>query len=344
MNHYLTSLTRISDLNRTTWGVQPLPRDVWTRGDYVAAEVIGLHGQRQIELASGRMMELAQGDLLVGAFGDRFATLEATGSWRDIREDGRFHCLTSAGLFGRARSRSDFIPQMMRLEYRGHVIRHGARVRMEDFVQQIPVCAYSKPTILIMGTSMSAGKTTASRIVIRQLKSVGLRVVGAKLTGAGRFRDILSMSDAGADVIFDFTDVGLPSTVMNDEEFEPYLGQLLTRIDSTDTDVAVVEIGASPLEPYGGMVAVERIRESVRFTILAASDPYGVVGVTLAFGRGADLVTGIAANTEAGLRLVEKLTHRPALNLRDKESLPRLRELLLPRIGVELVRDPDSAP
>jgi len=186
-----------------------------------------------------------------------------------------------------------------------------------------------------MGTSMSAGKTTASRIVIRQLKSVGLRVVGAKLTGAGRFRDALSMSDAGADIVYDFTDVGLPSTVLHDEEFEPYLDQLLTRIECTDTDIAVIEIGASPLEPYGGMVAVDRIKHSVRFTILAASDPYGVVGVTLAFGRGADLVTGIAANTEAGLQLVERLTGRPAINLRDKDSLPRLRELLFPRLDID---------
>ncbi|NNF03985.1 MAG: hypothetical protein HKN17_05925 [Rhodothermales bacterium] len=339
MNHFLTSLTRISDLNRSTWSVQPLPRGAWSRGDYVAGEVVGLHGLRQIELINGRMMELAQGDVLVGAFGDRYATLEATGSWRDIRDDGEFHCLTSAGLLGRARSRSDFVPQMMRLKYRGHVIRHGTRVRMEDFVQQVPVIPYRKATVLVMGTSMSAGKTTASRIVIRQLRAVGLRVVGAKLTGAGRFRDILSMSDAGADVVYDFTDVGLPSTVLGDEEFKPYLDQLLTRIESTDTDVAVVEIGASPLEPYGGMAAVERIRDSVRCTILAASDPYGVVGVTVAFGRGADLVTGIAANTEAGIRLVEKLTGRPAINLRDKNSLPRLRGILFPRLGIETVGD-----
>lgn len=336
MTHYLTSLTRISDLNRSSYSLQPLPREAWSRGDYVAGEVIDLHGQRQIELANGRMMELAQGDVLVGAYGDRFATLEATGSWRDIEEDGVFHCLTSAGLLGRARSRSDFIPQMMRLQYRGHVVRHGSKVRMEDFVQKLPVVEYDKPTILIMGTSMSAGKTTASRIVIRQLKAVGLRVAGAKLTGAGRYRDVLSMSDAGADFIYDFVDVGLPSTVLHDDEFEPYLDQLLSRIQCTDTDVAVVEIGASPLEPYGGMAAVERIRESVRFTILAASDPYGVVGVTVAFGRGADLVTGIAANTEAGIQLIEKLTARPAINLRDKDSLPRLRELLFPKLGIDV--------
>lgn len=302
----------------------------------MAGEVIGLHGQRQIELANGRMMELAQGDILVGAFGDRFATLEATGSWRDIQDDGEFHCLTSAGLLARARSRSDFIPQMMRLRYQGHVVRHGSKVRMEDFVQQLPAVEYDKPTILIMGTSMSAGKTTASRIVIRQLRAAGLRVVGAKLTGAGRYRDVLSMSDAGADFIYDFVDVGLPSTVLQDDRFEPFLDQLLARIQCTDTDVAVVEIGASPLEPYGGMAAVERIRDSVIFTILAASDPYGVVGVTVAFGRGADLVTGIAANTEAGIQLIEKLTGRPAINLRDKESLPRLRELLFPRLGIDV--------
>ena len=34
-------------------------------------------------------------------------------------------------------------------------------------------------------------------------------VIGTKLTGAGRYRDILAMRDAGADYIFDFVDAGL---------------------------------------------------------------------------------------------------------------------------------------
>ena len=44
-------------------------------------------------------------------------------------------------------------------------------------------------------------------------------VIGTKLTGAGRYRDILAMQDAGADYIFDFVDAGLPSTVVSEREY-----------------------------------------------------------------------------------------------------------------------------
>lgn len=46
-----------------------------------------------------------------------------------------------------------------------------------------------------------------------------LRVAGAKLTGAGRYRDILAMSDAGAEIIQGFVDVGLLSNACSRQGF-----------------------------------------------------------------------------------------------------------------------------
>ena len=40
----------------------------------------------------------------VGAFGKRAATLEATGDWAAIGDDGSMEALTGAGLFGKALS------------------------------------------------------------------------------------------------------------------------------------------------------------------------------------------------------------------------------------------------
>jgi uncharacterized NAD-dependent epimerase/dehydratase family protein len=70
---------------------------------------------------------------------------------------------------------------------------------MRDYVPVAPAHGFALPTVLMVGTSMSAGKTTTARVVVRLLGEAGLSVVGAKLTGAGRYRDILSMQDAGAD-------------------------------------------------------------------------------------------------------------------------------------------------
>jgi hypothetical protein len=335
-----TSLTRISNLPEVTFNPMLLPRAQWSTGDYVVGEANHPHGLSSIELANGRMIEVAEGDLVVGAFGQRCATLEAVGDWRAIADDLQMEALTSAGLFGKVTSKSAFLPALLPLTYRGHLMVNGVKVAMRDFVTPRPRIPFTLPVVLIVGTSMSAGKTMTARLAIRLLKENGLKVIGAKLTGAGRYRDILSMKDAGADLIFDFVDVGLPSTVGPAEEYRQALDQLLTMITEAGADVVVAEAGASPLEPYNGATAIAVIEPNVRCMVLCASDPYAVAGVISAFRRRPDLVAGAAANTEAGIALVEKLSDIKALDLLDKRSIPGLRALL----KRALTGSPENAP
>jgi hypothetical protein len=126
------SLTRISNLPEAGFTTSVLPRTQWETGDYVVGEVNHLRGLSNIELASGRMIEVAEGDLVVGAFGQRCATLEAVGDWRAIADDLQMEALTPAGLFGKVTSKSAFLPALMPLTYRGHVMRNGAKVAMRD--------------------------------------------------------------------------------------------------------------------------------------------------------------------------------------------------------------------
>jgi len=328
-----SSLTRISDLSGRSFSVHDLPRDDWATGDYVVGEVRDASGYRSIELPNGREMEIAEADRVIGAFGVRYATLEMTGSWRSIESDGVFHSLTRAGLFGAEESRSTLVDAPPTLAYSGHITRDGSKVRMEDFVTAAPDADFTTPTVLLVGTSMSAGKTTAARIVTRRLKGMGLTVLGAKLAGAGRFRDVLSVHDAGADWIFDFVDAGLPSTIGPETVIRPAIRNLLSRMAGFDADAAVIEVGASPLEPYHGATVIEELGDAVQMTILCASDPYAVIGVQRAFDMiEPDLVTGIATNTAAGVHLLEKLTRLPALNIRDPEAHERLDRALQDRL------------
>ena len=164
-----------------------------------------------------------------------------------------------------------------------------------------------------------------------------MRVVGAKFTGAGRYRDTLSYGDAGAEAILDFVDAGLPSTVVSEQRFDEAMRYMLSRIAAVGPDVLLAEAGASPMEPYNGAIAIDALSEHVVFVVLCASDPYAVVGVQTAFGLRPDLITGPATNTTAGIALAEKLTQLPALNLMDPASLPALRKLLkkaLPKAAI----------
>ncbi len=336
-NHYtFTSLTRISDLEDKEFTVSVLPKKDWSSGDYVVAKVTSPSMVLKTELTNGRMVESMKGDLLIGSLGTRFATIEATGSWEAMGDDGKMHLLTGAGLFGKLTSQSVFIPKVVELEYKGHVQRGGQKLNMQDFTSIFPFKKFTKPVIMMVGTSMSAGKTTAARIVTRLFKEAGLNVTGAKLTGAGRYRDILTVRDAGADAVFDFVDVGLPSTVCPKEVFQPALKNLLSMIEATDADVAVIEIGASPLEPYNGDVAIDQIKDNVKCTILCASDPYAVYGVMKSFELKPDVVSGIATNTLAGTCLIEKLCEVTAFNIIDPEHLPRLREIVFRKMGIKM--------
>lgn len=324
-----TSLTRIADLDEHHFKVKPIDLEYWSDGDYILAEISGnADSPLRIELTNGRMVAPMLGDLVIGALGTRLATLEATGSWRNVKKDGVMHMLTGAGLMGKMTSKSYLLPELIELRYQGHLWRDHLKLDMRHFTNAVPIKPFVTPVILLVGTSMSAGKTTSGRIVTHMLVDSGLKVVGGKLTGAGRYRDILALRDAGAASVFDFVDVGLPSTILEGDQFLPLLKQLLTKIQGSNADVAVLEIGASPLEPYNGDLAITAVANNIVFTILSTTDPYAVYGVMESFNLKPDLVSGPATNTIAGRFLIEKLCQVQALNLVDYDTWPTLAQLL----------------
>jgi hypothetical protein len=331
---FFGSLTRISDLERGGFTVEPWPRDRWRTGDYVVGEVESVSALNQIELTTGRMTSPADRDWIVGALGRRAATLEAVGDWQALGGESRLDALTAAGVLGKCTAKSKFTPALISLEYRGHVFVQGQPRNMRDDVPSQPSIPCDAPIVLIIGTSMDAGKTMTARVLIRLLKARGLRVGGVKFTGVGRYRDILAMADAGADTIVDFVDAGLPSTACPPSEFEPSIDYLLTRLAMAKVDVIVAEAGASPLEPYNGGLVIQRIEQLVRCTVLCASDPYAVIGVMNAFGTKPDLIAGRATSTTAAVDLVEKLCRVKALNVLDPSRWPELDKLLAEALGI----------
>ncbi len=334
-----TSLTRISDLSENPFAVIKAKKDSWKTGDYVAARVINnARGWFKAESFDGRMIDLMKDDLLIGALGERYATLEATGTWKKVESNGRMHLLTGAGLFGKLTSKSFFIPSIVEVQYIGHVSRNNKPLNMMDFVPKIEDTKFDLPVILFVGTSMSAGKTTAARIVTRLLKNTGLKVVGAKLSGAGRFKDILAVKDAGAVQVFDFVDVGLPSSIYDPEQYIIALRKLMSMIAKTNADVAIIEIGASPLEPYNGDIAIEAIRKHVKCTILCASDPYAVYGVMKSFNLKPSIVSGPATNTLGGIDLIYRLCKVKGLNIIDTKMLPKLEKILKNKLQLNSVK------
>ena len=331
----LGSLARIADFDTRPFEVKVIRRSEWETGDYVQAVVVGEPTRLyNIECTTGEMIGVDPGDRVVGAFGHRAATLEGVGSWMEI-DGGEMNAMTSAGLFGRFTSVSRLLPRPLRMKYAGHVVRAGRKLRMRDFALHARPRDLRTPAILMVGTSMSAGKTMVGKFACQILSDLGFRVIGIKLTGAGRYRDILSFRDHGAAEIYDFVDAGLPSTVVPEDEFRIAIRPLLSHIASREADFMVVEAGASPLEPYNGAAAIDELGANVRCCILCATDPYAVVGVQKAYGLRPHLVAGPATNTTAALDLVEKLTGLPGLNIIDPDQMPLFRDFLVHTLHID---------
>ncbi len=245
--YFFSYLTKIASLESTSFSVKAQPKGNWQTGDYVACEVLPLPGTNSpIELVTGRMVEVSGGDYVVGALGKRCATLQAVGTWEAIGDDLRADALTAAGVIGRCTSKSSFMPSLLQMKYRGHILTGEHPLNMRDCVER-KTLSCSLPLILIIGTSMDSGKTMSAKVIIRLLKARNFRVAGVKFTGVGRYKDILGMSDAGADCIFDFVDAGLPSTCCEQDEYEGVVEHILSCIAAENVDVIVGEAGASPL-------------------------------------------------------------------------------------------------
>ena len=250
--HFFTSLTRISDLPNVPFTVQPLSRREWETGDYVVGR--SPHPEQAVP---DRANERSHGRGGGGGSHRR-------GLWRALRDPGGGRRV--AGDWARpddgGSDRSGALREgyievcspspLVSLAYKGHVLIGKKKATMRDYAPEVPEREFGLPVVLLVGTSMSAGKTTSAKVIVRLLREAGLAVVGAKLTGAGRYRDILSMQDAGAEHIFDFVDAGLPSTVVPEKEYRQVLRRLLSRIATADADVLVAEVGASPWNPTTG--------------------------------------------------------------------------------------------
>lgn len=329
------SLCRIADFRDSNFDVRPLPEPAWEMGDYVEGEVFGAPTSLyQVEDRDGHIVRVESGDWIIGTLGDRAATLEGVGSWRSIGANRVMHALTCAGLLGKFTSISKLLPDPLRLNYRGHLLRGGRKVTMSEFAMRADAHAFAVPTVLLLGTSMSAGKTTTGRRVCKVLDRAGCFVIGAKLTGAGRYRDILSFLKTGASEIYDFVDAGLPSTVVPEDTYRCAIRPVLNHINDRGPDFLVAEAGASPLEPYNGAAAMDELSGNIVCTILCASDPYAVVGVQNAFGIRPNLVAGPAAQTSAAVELVRKLADLPAINVIDPAADAAFREFILQTLGI----------
>lgn len=256
-------------------------------GDLVLAQVqnVGVHGH--LEDVHGRRVVLYPGDLVVGALGNRYATDFFEGY---LPRGCRTHLLTAGGVIGDVASAHVRRDAPTELEIVGSLVLDGRPLNLDDLARSIgPLMPAPGGAVVVVGSSMNAGKTTTASAIVRGWTRAGLRAGAGKVTGSGSGKDRWTYQDAGAHALLDFLDFGMPST----------FGYPIERLRATAFAIrdGLVADGAEvvALEIADGLLQNET-------RALLAEVPALGDGVVLAVGDALGAVAGVQLLAEAGLR------------------------------------------
>jgi hypothetical protein len=250
-------------------------------GDVVLARVEKIGKNTSLELVEGRRCTLHEGDLVVVAFGNRYATLQFEAYAR--AEGDRCDLLSMGGLCGLVESKHDSVSDPSKLRIIGAIgDAAGKPLRLSDYALSPALSPRQvAPRVIgVIGTSMDAGKTYTVRSSVLGLRTQGLRVAAIKLTGTASGRDRYSMLDAGATPALDFIDAGHPSTYLcSTKELMDIYGILVSQATAQRADCIVIEIADGLVQrETTALMTNPRFIGSVNAWLLAANDAPGAMG------------------------------------------------------------------
>ncbi len=288
----------------------PAPGDVAV----FRVERIGYH--TSIVVRDGRKLRIYPGDLLVGVFGNRYAT---DGFEAEVDGVGEVALLTAAAMVGTVRSSHRDMGRSTTLSLVGFAVDpDGGRTNTKRrlFVPERAPLSLDCPVLIVVGTGMNAGKTTVVSQIIHDLTEQGLRVAAGKLTGSVSNRDSDEMRAASAASVIDFSDYGFPSTYLAEpSEISALWTTILAASARGRPDLMVMEIADGILERETAMMLADPLFGShVSGVVLAADGPLSALAASERLGRlGYPLLAVSGALTSAPLAVREfrEVSHVP---------------------------------
>jgi hypothetical protein len=305
-----------------------------------------------LEDVHGRMVALHPGDVIAGALGHRDALYGYSGKVpTKVAVGDELQLLNLGGVIGTGAEATAASGEPFKLEVLGSVLEFpylGTRVGVPANIARaalrahpMPTCAEGLPPLIVLvGTCMDAGKTTAASILISEITHKGQRVAAGKLTGVSLRRDILQMQDCGAEPVAIFTDFGVVTT--DEMTAVPAAHGLIASLAGAEPDLVVLEMGDGLLGTYGvhALLAAETIRTNIQSVVLCAQDPVGAWGgqhlLREKYGLEIDVVSGRVTDTPVGRRFCRERLGLAAFNaLRDGRELAEtvLASVRKPKVG-----------
>jgi hypothetical protein len=247
-------------------------------GDLVLAEVQDLGRHNRMEVRTGVTMALFPGDHIVGAFGNRYATDQYEG-YLPTRPVEGCDLLSVGGVLGEVASRHTSLVDPTRLRVVGLVSdRYGRPINQRAF--GLPSHAVGEglqsraEVILVVGSAMNSGKTTAAGTLARALSRANFGVAAGKITGTAAGKDGRFYEACGARPVLDFTSAGYPSTYMLGlEELLGVYESILGNLRASNPDYIILEIADGIFQRETRMLLESaEFRRSADHVFFAAGD------------------------------------------------------------------------
>lgn len=309
---------------------QNVPTDYHPKvGDVGIFEIIKIGKHKSVQTEDKRNAKIIPDDLMMAAFGNRYATAQFEGYVPDKCNE-ELHILGAGGIVGIVHSMHynfiDIGPTTIRLV--GLVKDNWGKVMNTKLNQQSNMTSFTgtaaaaTKVILSLGSSMDSGKTTTAAYLVNGLKNAGYKVAYVKLTGTAYTKDCDFNYDLGADITADFSDFGFPSTYLCEESelFDLY-ESLLQKVITIRPDYTVMEIADGLYQRETTMLLKNpRFKETIYSVIFSAGDSLAAINGAnnlTSLGLPPFVLSGVFTASPLLINEVKNNTTLPVLNIEE---------------------------
>lgn len=278
-----------------------------------------------LELLDGSEVILEPGMTVVGALGTRKALHGFSGHVPSQMFAGQhLQLLNKGGVMGECTAFHRNLEWPTLLTYLGTVMESReqplnlSRMALPFVDGELPKI----PLVVVLGTCMNSGKTTACRTVLAGLTRRGLKANAGKVAGVACQKDLLTMQQAGSDKVMSFHNFGLPSSA-DIPSLVPVARSMVHYLAESEPDFIVLEMGDGILGGYhvSSLFADKELFSRQACTIVCANDLMGTWGA-LEWMRQHDfdpdrnsiLVSGPVTDSGEGVLYIEKNWNVAAAN------------------------------
>jgi hypothetical protein len=306
-------------------------------GDVIFGKVIRLGQHTELENKLGRIHRINEGSTGIFVFGNRYAPDFYEG-FIPTAATTKVDLLARSGIVGNVQVKNSSIGEPTHIKVLGYVCDAAGEVlntRQHSLIK--PKKSEKKEErsklLLVIGTSMNAGKSTSATACCWALTSMGYDVRASKVTGTASLKDILHMQDAGASIINDFTHFGFPSTyLLGQPEVVKIFNDIDLKYANNPKNYWVVELADGILQRETAMLLRSPdVRSRIHKLIFAAHDTFGAIGglnvLKQEFDLVPDAISGVCSSSPLAIRELAEFTDIPVFNNIDWD-LRQLSELL----------------